>query len=298
MTTAPPRSLAPPGASPPCDLGDQPVLDPQPAALVLGARVVHRDDPRVAETVTTTLQRHELEAVDVDEPLVGELQRRDHREREERQVLERRLERAAELAAPPRRRRATARRPRRAARRRAARRPAAAAPPAPRRRRRRRSRRRRFASRRTAAAIAASFIPTTTTLCASWATVEASAPRCRPKPRTKPRPTRPVPRWRSTTAIFARSCVRVGDRLAGARRRLVDERVGDDLSRHDPDHARLAAAPGHPEHLRAEGADPHRVPHPVGHLGRAGSPRPAAPFFSTRSGTNRSRSGSTSRSAW
>src|SRR5581483_6282088 len=62
-----------------------------------------------------------------------------------------------------------------------------------------------FASRRTAAAIAASLIPTTTTLCASCATVDAIAPRRRPKPRTSPRPVRPVPRWRSITAIFARS---------------------------------------------------------------------------------------------
>ena len=29
-------------------VGDQPVLDPQPAALVLGARVVHGHEPRIA----------------------------------------------------------------------------------------------------------------------------------------------------------------------------------------------------------------------------------------------------------
>ena len=34
--------------------------------------------------------------------------------------------------------------------------------------------------------------PTTTTLCASWATVEAMAPRRRPKPVAKPGPIRPV----------------------------------------------------------------------------------------------------------
>src|SRR5439155_1719582 len=54
-------------------------------------------------------------------------------------------------------------------------------------------------------ATAESLMPTTTTLCASCATVEAIAPRCRPKPRTNPRPVRPVPRCRSITAILARS---------------------------------------------------------------------------------------------
>ena len=50
-----------------------------------------------------------------------------------------------------------------------------------------------------------SSTPTTTMLWASCATVDASAPERRPKPRTKPRPMRPVPWWRSMTAIFARS---------------------------------------------------------------------------------------------
>ena len=42
------------------------------------------------------LQRNDLEAVDVDEPAVGDLQRRDHREREERERQERRRARPAE----------------------------------------------------------------------------------------------------------------------------------------------------------------------------------------------------------
>ena len=51
----------------------------------------------------------------------------------------------------------------------------------------------------------ASSTPATTRLCASCATVEANAPRRRPKPCTSPTPTRPVAWWRSTTASFARS---------------------------------------------------------------------------------------------
>src|SRR4029077_7022718 len=43
-------------------------------------------------------QWHELEAVDVDEPAVGQLQAGDHREREEREMLERRVELAAKPA--------------------------------------------------------------------------------------------------------------------------------------------------------------------------------------------------------
>ncbi len=61
------------------------------------------------------------------------------------------------------------------------------------------------ATARAAASISASEAPTTTMLWLSWATVEAMAPRCRPKPRTKPTPRLPLPRWRSITAILSRS---------------------------------------------------------------------------------------------
>ena len=43
-------------------------------------------------------QRHDLEALDVHQPAVGDLQRRDHRQREERERHERRLDRDAEVA--------------------------------------------------------------------------------------------------------------------------------------------------------------------------------------------------------
>ena len=58
----------------------------------------------------------------------------------------------------------------------------------------------------------------------------------------------------------------VRQRLSGPVRRRVHERVRQDLARHDPDHARVAARPRDAEHLGAERADPDRVPHPVGHL--------------------------------
>ena len=141
-------------------------------------------------------------------------------------------------------------------------------------------------------AIAASLIPTTTTLCASCATVDASAPRCRPKPRTKPSPMRPVPRCRSTTAILARSRVGIGERLAGAvrsaRRRATPSRSGPARSR---SRAPSPPVPRDAEHLGAERADPHRVAHPVRHLRARGSPPPDRPRLSTISGTKRSRSG-------
>ena len=60
-------------------------------------------------------------------------------------------------------------------------------------------------SRSIANAMSSSDMPTTTRLWASWATDDASAPRCSPDPETKPSPVRPVARCRSTTAIFARS---------------------------------------------------------------------------------------------
>ncbi len=50
--------------------------------------------------------------------------------------------------------------------------------------------------------MSASFVPTTTTLCASWATLEASAPFFSLNPRTKPTPILPVARCRSTTTSF------------------------------------------------------------------------------------------------
>src|SRR5262249_37785109 len=57
----------------------------------------------------------------------------------------------------------------------------------------------------TACAISSALVPITMMLCASCETVDASAPRCRPERATRPRPIRPVPRWRSTTAIVASS---------------------------------------------------------------------------------------------
>ena len=158
-----------------------------------------------ASSSLTTLQRHELEPLDVDEAAVGDLQRGDHRQREEREHLERRLERrsrasraasmSARLAATTSASGASERSPATGSGSSASTRAVddddAAAESASRAHRERHRRRRRC--------------PTTTMLCASCATVEPSAPRCRPKPRTKPSRCGPVPRCRSITAIFARS---------------------------------------------------------------------------------------------
>ena len=91
------------------DRRDEPVLDEHPARRVLGARVVAGDDPAAGEERVSCLERDELEAVDVDEPAVGDLQVRDHREPEERQREERRRAGPAELVGAPRCRRGSAR---------------------------------------------------------------------------------------------------------------------------------------------------------------------------------------------
>src|SRR4029079_16894166 len=60
---------------------------------------------------------------------------------------------------------------------------------------------------------------------------------------------------------------RVGNRLSGPHRRLLDERLGDDLARDEPDHARATAAPRDAKDLGAERAHADGLPHPVRHLG-------------------------------
>ena len=77
--------------------------------------------------------------------------------------------------------------------------------------------------------MSSSSMPTTTMLCASCATVDASAPRLRPKPRTKPRPMRPVPWCRSITATLARS--RAGSATDSA---VLDGRVDRSARRSRP----------------------------------------------------------------
>ena len=185
------------------DLGDEAVLDPQPAVRVLGAGVVHRDDSAVAED-HARLERNELEPVDVDQPAVGELQRRDHGQREEGQVLERRFERAAELAG---RGGELVRARDHLLERRVREQP--------------RDRERELREHVGAvddddpaapvgeAADGGGHRRVVQTDDDDVVRVvrdrRGDAPRSSPKPRTKPSPTRPVPRWRSTTAIFARS---------------------------------------------------------------------------------------------
>ena len=86
------------GTRAPANVRDDAVLDEQPAAVMLAAVVVHRHDVRVVEERAHTCERDELEAVDVDEAAVGDLQARDHRQAEERQRQERRRAGPAERA--------------------------------------------------------------------------------------------------------------------------------------------------------------------------------------------------------
>jgi len=112
-----------------------------------------------------------------------------------------------------------------------------------------------------------SSIPTTTMLCASCATVDASAPRRSPNPAHEPEPDSSRAQVALHDSELRQVAFRVGERLTGALRRLLDEGIGDDLARHEPDHACVAAVPRDAELLGAERADPHGVPHPFRHLG-------------------------------
>ena len=60
----------------------------------------------------------------------------------------------------------------------------------------------------------------------------------------------------------------IRQRLAAALRRFVHERLGDDLTRHEPDHACATALPRDPEDLRSECTDANGVLHPVRHRRR------------------------------
>ena len=106
-----------------------------------------------------------------------------------------------------------------------ARRPGAAARRARGRRRRRRGRRRARAGRSAAVSDRARRRRRRRSGCGRRGRrVEPNAPRCSPKPRTKPSPTRPVWRWRSKTAIFARSRAGSATATPSDGRELVLER--------------------------------------------------------------------------
>ena len=108
-------------------------------------------------------------------------------------------------------------------------------------------------------------------LCASCATVERERAAAEPEAADEP----DADPARAEVALdhgdLRQVALGVGDRLAVDDGRLLDERLGDDLVGDEPDHARLAAVPRDAEAVRADAAGCARVPHPVGHLGRAGS---------------------------
>ena len=127
-----------------------------------------------------------------------------------------------------------------------------------------------------ARAMSWSSTPTTTMLCASCENVEARAPERRPNPRTSPRPIRPVPRWRSITAILARSRSGSATACPSSNVGLVDERLGQDLVGDHADHARLPALQGI-EKSRAATCRTRTVCRPTPAPRRARSRRPAGP---------------------
>ena len=125
------------------------------------------------------------------------------------------------------------------------------------------------ARRCTARAMSPSSTPTQTMLWASCAIVVARAPCRRPSPRTSPRPIRPVPRCRSTTAILARS--RSGSATAAPAATVGDlgQGLGHDLAGdYADDPGGVALVPGDAEIPERDRRDPHRVAHPLGHRRR------------------------------
>ena len=99
VLSGPRRSPLPAATTRPSSICSQPERCSVPASSIVTTQQLVRISDR---------QRDELEPVDVDEAAVGQLQAGDHREREEREVLERRIERAAERARGLDDRRATA----------------------------------------------------------------------------------------------------------------------------------------------------------------------------------------------
>src|SRR5262245_9166077 len=142
------------------------------------------------------------------------------------------------------------------------------------------------AMRVTACTMSSSLLPMTMMLCASCETVDASAPRCSPERATKPSPIRPVPRWRSTTAIFASSSF--GFSSSNSVTTWSGTRP---ITRTLPAPASMRKSSAVTGWLRTEC---------LTHSGTSGSgiSPTGRPDLSVSSGSKRSRSPSTSKSAW
>ena len=236
-----------------------------------------------APTAGVHTQRDDLEAVDVDEAPVGELQRRDHGERHERERQERRRARSSRA-------------------------PVAASLHA------------RLCATTTSSGWSESRPATgsghsATTRPSSTTTMPppTSASRCdgerhvlvaradddevvrvvrdgrgeraalaAPSPRGSARPMRPVARCRSSDRDLDEVALGVGDGMAVDDERLARQRLRDDLVGDEADRARRAAAPtGSRSRRRADRPDPHGLAHPLGHVGPRGTSSIGRPRFST-----------------
>ena len=128
--------------------------------------------------------------------------------------------------------------------------------------------------------------------------VEASAPRVRPDPCTKPRPILPVPRWRSIDGDLREVATR--DRRSPSRRRPPAPRSSDSVTTWSST-SPIARARPPCQGIRKSAAETGLIRTEClthsGTSGRSISPT-VRPFFSTTSGRNSTRSGRTSRSAW
>ena len=151
-------------------------------------------------------------------------------------------------------------------------------------------------SRSIAKVMSRSFMPTTTRLCASCATLEASAPRCEPGAGDEAEADAARREMPFDDRDLREVPIGVGDRVAAFDRRLAHERLGHHLILDEADRAQRPSAPRDREVGRRERRDPDRLPHPLRDLDAPGRPRSAA-RASARStaGSSRGRGGAAGR---
>ena len=242
-------------------------------------------------------ERDELEAVDVDEPAVRDLQLRDHRERQERECEERRRARPAERRARRRCSARLARSPPPAARPRGARRPAAGSSREHAARRRPRRCRRRAPPAADRERHVVSSMPTTTMLCASCATRRRERAAAQPRAAHEPEPDPTGAEMPLDDGDLREVALGIGDRGSVDHGRLARRATSvTTWSATSPIARARPSLPGNPEILGPTGSIRTVCRTQSGTRPRNLLDRP--PRFRTSSGTNSSRSGRTRRSAW
>ena len=238
----------------------QKMVNPQDSGCVQTQSCNSASTARVRCGLTASRKR----TVDVDQAHVGDLQMRDHRQRQEGDLQERLGQRDAQAAGGLRAAGSAGRAPSRRLGRSSARRPAAAA---------RRSTRPPSDHHEAALDLAEAVhrhrhvgvVRADDARCCGCRGRSRRRWRraCRPKPCTKPRPMLPFLPCRSTTATLMTSCARSTPSIAAGIRQRAGEPLGDDAARHDADHRRRRPGPrrgeiGRRDRPRLDAAAPDR----------------------------------------